>query len=285
MSGHETGFWRVCGTQDRVSRIGQDYQVVRLSRARAQIEVHVWPNSVIEPGALQVGGVVNADLRWRALDEKVWYSATRLAVAGDGVGGWLELLPRGLCADTESLDRLLGLFEWELPDSLVRFADKVLSGEVGAGFVTVPACFNYHHGRPSGLLTHSVDCARRFQQMAEGLPVDELAVGTIAALFHDIGKVRTLDSDGRKTALGKTVNHEALTLEMCAEALGALDADWPWAADMLRTIWTWRQTPKPDWSNQPHLALLVSTADRLSCVLDRLRPKARSGEACINETS
>lgn len=145
-------------------------------------------------------------------------------------------------------------------------------------FVTVPASYSFHHACASGLLTHSVDCARRFRLASDGFTDDEVAVGTVASLLHDVGKARTLDSRGRNTPLGRMVSHEALTLEVCAHALGELEGQWAWAAHSLRNVWMWRVGPNVDWRKQPSLAIAVQAADRLSSELNKREDQAFTQE-------
>ena len=69
----------------------------------------------------------------------------------------------------------------------------------------------------------------------EDVNLDIIALG---ALLHDIGKTVTLSESMIYTATGTMVNHDSLTLELCASALKQLSQTNPRYADILRHIWT-----------------------------------------------
>lgn len=268
--------WHVCSADEEFTRNGDPYSVVQLSRIDACINAYVWPNSKVEADALKIGQVVHARLWAKPVHGGIYYSAAGLVQAELSGAQWLEVLPRALCPDVHALDSMVRLIR-NLPyEPLVTFAGNVLAGSFGPAFITNPASFSYHHDYRGGLLSHCMDTVARFRAMAPGFTHEELAVGTIAALFHDVGKGRTLSPTGRHTPLGDVVSHEALTLEVCAHALAQLDREWPWASRTLRHIWAWRTGPGANWKDQPDLAIAVAAADRLSSRLDTrvVTPKA-----------
>jgi 3'-5' exoribonuclease len=132
---------------------------------------------------------------------------------------------------------------------------------IGRPFCRCPASIAHHHAYPGGLLVHSVEVAWRV--FREPLAPRAKALVVTAALLHDLGKVRCYTADGRRTALGAEVHHDALTLEMLAPALGALDRQWAAGAARLRRMLTWQPTraqPAPP----DQLTALLRDADRLS---------------------
>lgn len=183
----------------------------------------------------------------------------------------LELLPASLSARSDLVAELRMTVARFRNAPLRDFVGRVLSPtETGLAFIRAPASTKFHHSYPAGLLVHSLDCARRVGEILGGVSRDDREVAQVAALLHDIGKTRTYDASGRLSQLGLQVHHDALTLELCADALRALDAEWPWAATMLRQIWTWRVGVASDWRKQPPMAIALSCADRLSGEFDRL---------------
>ena len=66
----------------------------------------------------------------------------------------------------------------------------------------------------------------------------ERDIAIVAALIHDIGKTMTLSSSGKRTSLGTLVDHDELTLEICAKAFARLDKHEGQSALLLRHILT-----------------------------------------------
>ena len=273
------GNWRVCRVDSRTTRYGDPYRVITLSTAYEQLDAYLWPAVDVDPDSLAKASVVKAALEPRELGGRRFHALLDMErVNPQGVRG-IAMLPRAACADCASLEAMLEIL-LDLPPCLTDFVAQVMTGDLGMQFVTVPASYSFHHACASGLLTHSVDCAQRFRLASDGFNDDEVAVGTVAALLHDVGKARTLDSRGRNTALGRMVSHEALTLEVCAHALSELEGQWAWAAYSLRNVWMWRVGPNVDWRKQPSLAIAVQAADRLSSELNK-----REGQAFTQEVN
>ncbi len=83
----------------------------------------------------------------------------------------------------------------------------------------------------NGLLVHSSDVAMQvFSQHL--IPETERYIGTIAGLFHDIGKIRTLSTNSTSPSL--YLDHENYTLEILAPHLHLLERKNKQFADTLR---------------------------------------------------
>lgn len=131
-------------------------------------------------------------------------------------------------------------------------------------FAMAPASVNHHHSETGGLLQHSLEVAESvYIQTMDDLDLQDIAV--VAALLHDIGKIKMYTESGYLSKLGKLVNHDDLTLEICANALKALDTAWPDAALTLRHIWTCA-TPGARYGHSIASVLvhMVQAADRVS---------------------
>lgn len=174
-------------------------------------------------------------------------------------------LPKAFCAQPYWLDRLIKIRQSIQSPGLGRFLDTVFSDdEVALAFLTVPGSSNFHHNHLGGLLQHSVEVADivskvNFKEHFES----EIAI--VAALLHDIGKVKTLKPNLKSSDLGRMVSHDALTLEVCAVALKALDNYWPDASYTMRHVWTCA-SPGARYGFQSNcaIAIAVHQADRLS---------------------
>jgi 3'-5' exoribonuclease len=92
-------------------------------------------------------------------------------------------------------------------------------------------------------------------------------LGIVAALFHDAGKVITMQAN-KKTPVGYMVDHDALTLEALYYPLSRLDSCWPEAAIALKHIWTCRSNRQWGFQAKMPLAHVVQMADRISTELD-----------------
>jgi 3'-5' exoribonuclease len=147
-------------------------------------------------------------------------------------------LPEKLVVQQEHLVKLIDIVLSIETQELLEFVNNVLFlGDTGLRFIQCPASLNYHHNYAGGLLEHSVEvcCSAIAQSKLQGAERD-LAI--IAGLLHDVGKTRTFTSDGKRTDIGWLIDHQALTLEVCAPALKKLSLTHSNYANELRHAWT-----------------------------------------------
>lgn len=149
-----------------------------------------------------------------------------------------------------------------LPPLLVELVRRVFCDPaIGPLFRSAPASLNHHHAFPGGLLVHSAEVALALHRWTQGEASQGLT--TVAGLLHDVGKVRTLTAAMTRTALGRQVRHEALTLEVLAAHLAWLDAVWPAGALLLRHLLT--AEPRQGEPSPARAGLeLLRAADRIS---------------------
>lgn len=116
--------------------------------------------------------------------------------------------------------------------------------------VRTPASPRYHHNQLGGLLSHSLAVADFVsKEFRQGTMKFDIAI--TAALFHDLGKKQTLNDNVSRTAIGSLIDHDALTLELCAEQLAVLSQNHPHVANHLRHAH--HQTPGMDLQHKPEL--------------------------------
>ena len=150
---------------------------------------------------------------------------------------------------------------------LREFVNDVLSDmAISIPFLTAPGSLKHHHNEEGGLLRHSVESAL----IASSIPMlndDHRDMAIIGALFHDLGKIKVFENM-RRTNIGHLVDHQALTLEVCAPQLRALEDTWPDAALALRHLLTCRSMKR--WGYEPRMAIahVVQLADKISVELD-----------------
>ncbi|MGS2719332.1 HD domain-containing protein [Paraglaciecola aestuariivivens] len=150
----------------------------------------------------------------------------------------ISQLPMTLCEKPEALIALLQLIDSISQPLLVEFVTNVLTQpHIGLQFIRCPASANHHHNYVSGLLDHSVEVASKLSVELENNH-QERDLAIVAALFHDIGKTQTFTPCGQRTAIGYVVDHNDLTLEICAPALKILNTKHAVLANKLRHAWT-----------------------------------------------
>jgi hypothetical protein len=66
----------------------------------------------------------------------------------------------------------------------------------------------------------------------------EKEVAVIAALFHDVGKIKTLGPT-QHTSTGRLIDHEKFTLMLLASPLNTLQEYWEQGAETLQYLLTW----------------------------------------------
>ena len=150
----------------------------------------------------------------------------------------IRLIPRDALAHHEDVARLVKIVECVEYEALRRFvAHTLIQSRIMVPFLRNPASLNYHHNYIGGLLRHSIRVAELFSENMVGRK-EEKALGIVGALLHDVGKSVTLSESMIYAATGTIVNHDSLTLELCASALKLLSKTNPRYADILRHIWT-----------------------------------------------
>jgi 3'-5' exoribonuclease len=89
----------------------------------------------------------------------------------------------------------------------------------------------------------------------------------VASLLHDIGKVKTLNEHIQLTNLGQLIEHDDLTLDICAEPLKQLEKENITIANILRHCWTCA-SPNARYGYKPQyrIAKYVQQADNLSAL-------------------
>lgn len=189
----------------------------------------------------------------------------------------LDLLPWQGRGSRSRLDRFIALMTdiaWLPP--LRQFIERVLSDSAQTHrLLTLPASYSFHHTERGGLFRHIVEAAEWLAEQ-DALSAEAKQVAIAAILFHDIGKIRTLNWRGCHTPQGRSVRHEAYILEICAEGLRFLDKEAPEIATTLRHIWTAAYPGQYGIQPQTPLVTLVRQADRCSVRSDRQRQDAQA---------
>lgn len=161
-------------------------------------------------------------------------------------------------------DRLYRILTGISTPALRQFAEAVLmTPEIADSFYRVPASSRHHHSYPGGLLDHSLECAEHLKG-SPGFAAAILDIGVVAALLHDIGKIRTHDACGKLTKVGRLVEHDKLTLEILAHPLTELERRDSEMANFLRSLWGWLASGPNRRAPNHAIAEVVLQADHVS---------------------
>jgi len=177
----------------------------------------------------------------------------------------LSNLPAKYCHNIDSLKRFHHVLTMIENKSLLHFiADVIVPMDICVPFFQAPASLNYHHNYSGGLFDHTVEVAEIVSTLLLQTQIEkELAI--TGAIFHDIGKVKSLDSRMKRLETGQWVDHSALTLEICAQGLSKLEQNNSLFSNILRNTWTCA-SPGARYGYQPKTAVAeaVQMADRFS---------------------
>ncbi|BDM64466.1 hypothetical protein NFHSH190041_19180 [Shewanella sp. NFH-SH190041] len=174
------------------------------------------------------------------------------------------MLPQGLQTQPQVFRRCVDIFE-RLSVPLRVFLNLVLiDATTCTNFMNVPASAAHHHAYRGGLFEHSVNVAQRIPALLGDGDSIQCQLGMVLGLVHDIGKVRTLSPQLEVTQMGKRVDHDSLTLELCARAFEYLDNIEPqWALELRHCLTC--QSASAKWGKAPQtpLAQMLKLADNI----------------------
>ena len=234
-----TGVYRFCSSELRPTRAGWHYSRAVIADSTGTLTCNGWPRSFFPIPGLPPMIVVQVTGRTREFNRGIVadISAMTPAPALLTPETSLQLLPLAHCAVPAYLPRLLAVLGSIASPSLRAFVGAVFANDqIALPFLRVPASIGYHHPERGGLLVHTVE-GIEFIAKISALSTEDRDYGLVGFTFHDVAKT-VVYTETDYTAAGQLMSHDALTLELCAPALAALDRDWPAAALTLRHIWT-----------------------------------------------
>lgn len=170
--------------------------------------------------------------------------------------------------DDQYIEKFIDIVDSVRTKHIQTFIYQVFgNNDIAEAFVQVPASFDHHHDQIGGLLQHSVEVAtfvsHQFYQTGHHR---DLAIA--AALVHDIGKTKTIKANRHMSTVGLQVNHDALTLEICASALSTLEKNWSTGASFLRHLLTFSNSKNYGYLPNSYICVILRAADQLSATLD-----------------
>lgn len=203
-------------------------------------------NCIIDQKALQHMGVVEViGHRYWENDEAVIYLSY---IGKPSMDQFMSLpclytLPKDICPLPDKAAQLVSAINGIQTEPLKHMIKLVLERRDRLeAFMQLPASQKDHHAYQGGLLEHSLQVANNLVAMIEmnepDLPIEMKEVGFVAGLFHDIGKMKIYNLCGYQQPVIGLIDHDQLTLEICANGLAHLDRVMPDLSMLLRHVWT-----------------------------------------------
>lgn len=270
-----SGSYRVINPSKRLSKQGVPFQVCQLTDMSGDIPAFLWLENVVEPPLLVNDTYIEITGVLRVKEQKCTATIRSMKIL-ESKDDPIWMIPSTWCNNENLLQRLQKIWGSLEIEPLKKFMNSVLSTkDICKKFVTVPASIEHHHAYEHGMLEHALECA----EIVKAIPllenhVRELAV--IAALLHDIGKIKTMTEHRGFSDTGYVLHHDLITLEILAPFLCELDKEWPNGGIGLRYLLSWRNVPFRPASPLIAAAEAIIAADRLSCAVN-IEKKAFAG--------
>lgn len=260
---------------ERRSQYGEQFVMCRLEDSTDHLDVYVWAESgLIEQTRLLFTPVpVHATVYIRRLGTLVIGDLRAIhQISEPEIDNAARLLSVSECptAAQPALQALARVVADLAPDALRRFVHRVLlDPRVADSILTCRASQRHHHAEPGGLLQHSVEVMQLCHAIGHGrLSAMELAITQVAALLHDIGKIRTVGAHHVRPVHYKLVRHETQTNRMLDGHLEWLRARAPHIAAGLDYTLDFLAQPRAERGHARFIgADMVAYADRISAGL------------------
>jgi len=223
----------------RVDSNGKPCKVLTIADASTEMKVFC-SNEELMQIELRPNSLIHIEAALKQNLGSAYYLCKSLQLLSNNQTQGLDLasLPREKCPKPAVFDAFL-VFVGRIQNPLLkRFLTNVLLQEdVGIRYLQCPASVRHHHAYPGGLIEHSVEMVWDISGVQELSPLEK-DIAVVSSLLHDIGKTQTYTPDGTLTAIGRLVDHQQLTLEICGSALKELELSSPHISNMLRHAWT-----------------------------------------------
>jgi 3'-5' exoribonuclease len=201
---------------------GTKYQTFIIEDCSTSLRAYAWPEYFDAPVCVNDLDKVHVAGKIREFNGGWLANITSIRHIDNHAENMLQLIPRSMCPLSPLLERLRSIVDQITNDTLRSFVGWVFSDDsFTIPFINLPASRTHHHCIAGGLLEHSLECAEMVYRFSEfGEERRDLAV--VGALFHDVGKIMTLNNGGKFSPVGYVLDHDALTLEILAHISNAL---------------------------------------------------------------
>ncbi|MBN8735372.1 MAG: HD domain-containing protein [Xanthomonadales bacterium] len=269
------GQYTLTRSVERVTQMGDRFKVLNLADCTGGVRVYAWEHSgLLERVPATTPTPIQARLYVRRFHgETIANLQAVRELDAHEVDNGAALLAWEACSVNArpALGKLADFVDQLEPKLLRQFLNRVLTDpRIASSITTCKGSFKHHHHEPGGLLAHSVEVMEIAGDMAGArLNPLEKAMTQVAALLHDLGKVRAVGSGNIRPTHYLLVSHESQTIRM-------LDPHLEWLRDRSPQIaagldYTLEFLAKHPAERGRALFLagdLVCAADRMSAALD-----------------
>lgn len=276
---HVDGYFRITSRAIDFTKSGVPFHQVEFSNATQTIIADVYDCDYLDLGHQRYLGLVYLAGEVVETNEKPIIELNRLESVEEACFNLapLQSLPVSLSPFPNVVKSLASIANRIQNPHLRAFVRTNLDrNERVEFFLRVPASISFHHSYKGGLAVHTLEVVRNIIGMINynepDMDRDLVETAVVAALFHDIGKIWLYGLDGRPHEAIQLINHDALTLELCAEGFKHLDTHEPQLAMLLRHIWTC-SSPGARYGKEPMhtIARYLRDADAQSASADDCR--------------
>jgi 3'-5' exoribonuclease len=230
------GSYSLCGLITGIDKNGQPYRKIGICDFNHHLFIHTrdMDESFID---IAPYSFIQCEVKNRLHQGQQYHVADFVLPIAKPIHSSIYMLPYRAAIYPRDVFKLVTFVEMIENKHLKQFiTDVLLQPRVTLPYLRNPASSNHHHSFLGGLLRHSIAVVElALEQSPTGVERDIIIV---VALLHDIGKVMTLNENMRLTEVGKLVEHDDLTLEICAEPLSRLNEKDAQIASILRHCWT-----------------------------------------------
>lgn len=215
----------VRGREDKQTRAGDPFVVLRLGNTTGEITANVWSEQVRSVDGVVAGNIVQVigtveDYKGR---RQLKLTAPLRVVAPSAAN--IDAFLPSIEVSTETLWARVDGWRGEMRPTLRRAVDLFFGDDAfRAEFERTPGAPRGHHARLGGLLMHVVEVAEIARQAAATMQGD-VGLVTAGALLHDIGKVQayTIGPSGfDHSPAGRLLGHIVLGSLMLEERIATL---------------------------------------------------------------
>jgi 3'-5' exoribonuclease len=233
------GTYYLVGYVARLDKVGLPFWEITLSDASGNLKIYCRDESCIY-SELKPQSLVDVEVRSEFIGNQPHFRCKFIQISTIPLDQTkcLNQLPSALCPIAGAVSELIEVVEDIKEKCLRDFVKQVLlQPQIGIHFIQSPGSLNHHHNYVGGLLAHSLEVAAGFAD-DNSIQQQDRDLGVVASLLHDIGKTQTLMPNLNRSELGYLVDHDHLTLEVCAPALNVLAKTHRSHANHLRHAWT-----------------------------------------------
>lgn len=273
-----TGQYTLTRVESRATQLGDRFKAIHLADCSGSLHAYAWENTgILDRIPRQIPATIQADLYVRRFHDDIIANLKAIhLLEPHEVENAATLLPAETCPviARPALAKLADFVGALEPAVLRAFLNRVLlDPRVSDSLTTCKGSQTHHHRQVGGLLVHSIEVMEIAGNMAGSqLNPVERAITQVAALLHDLGKLRTVGSGVVRPVHYLVTSHEAQTGRILDPHLEWLRARAPDIATGLDYTLDFLARPAAVRGQARFLAPdLIHAADQMSAALDNHR--------------